>query len=75
MAANMVGTARKNENSAALFLDKPWESPPIMVAAERDTRLAFRGSANQRLIDVKQSLSLGQVVLWEDPAAVISINN
>ena len=52
-----------------ILIDGPY------VAAERDTRLAFRGSANQRLIDVKQSLSLGQVVLWEDPAAVISINN
>lgn len=35
------------------------------VAAQRDLRLAFRGSSNQRLIDVQHSLAAGQVVLWE----------
>lgn len=31
----------------------------------KDIRLVFRGSSNQRIIDVKKSLSLGQVVLWK----------
>lgn len=31
----------------------------------RDTSLAFRGSSNQRLIDVPRSLLAGQAVLWE----------
>ncbi len=31
-----------------------------------DITLRFRGSSNQRLIDVPQSLEAGQVVLWED---------
>ncbi|BBB93245.1 MAG TPA: anaerobic ribonucleoside-triphosphate reductase activating protein [Methylomusa anaerophila] len=35
---------------------------------EKDLRLAFRGSCNQRLIDVPCSLAHGQAVLWEDPA-------
>lgn len=30
----------------------------------KDISLRFRGSSNQRLIDVKQSLSEGRVVLW-----------
>lgn len=34
---------------------------------ERDLRLAFRGSRNQRLIDVPKSLAAGCVVLWQDP--------
>ncbi|MHC1758387.1 MAG: anaerobic ribonucleoside-triphosphate reductase activating protein [Negativicutes bacterium] len=34
----------------------------------RDLGLAFRGSANQRLIDVPASLKSGQVVEWADPA-------
>ena len=34
---SMVGTARKKENSAAVFLFNPWVNPPIMVAAERET--------------------------------------
>lgn len=31
-----------------------------------DISLRFRGSANQRIIDVKQSLAAGQPVLWQD---------
>ena len=31
-----------------------------------DITLRFRGSSNQRLIDVPQTLSSGQVVLWQD---------
>lgn len=32
----------------------------------RDVTLKWRGSSNQRVIDVKKSLELGQVVLWCD---------
>ena len=35
------------------------------IAAQRSTDLLFRGSANQRLIDVQQSLIKGEVVLWQ----------
>lgn len=45
-----------------ILIDGPYQE------AKRNTRLAFRGSANQRLINVSLSLKLGQVVLWEDPA-------
>lgn len=45
-----------------ILIDGPYK------AAERDTRLAFRGSANQRLINVNLSLKFGKVILWEDPA-------
>jgi anaerobic ribonucleoside-triphosphate reductase activating protein len=34
----------------------------------RDIGLAFRGSANQRLIDVPQSCAQGRAVEWSDPA-------
>lgn len=36
------------------------------IEAKKDLMLRFRGSSNQRLIDVKQSLATGTVVLWED---------
>ena len=36
------------------------------VAALRDTSLRFRGSSNQRLIDVPASLKAGRVVTWDD---------
>lgn len=35
------------------------------IQAQRDTSLRFRGSANQRLIDVPRSLSTGKVVAWQ----------
>ena len=35
------------------------------VEALKDIRLVFRGSSNQRVIDVKKSLEAGEVVLWE----------
>lgn len=35
------------------------------VQAKRDEELLFRGSSNQRLIDVPKSLQAGYVVNWE----------
>lgn len=35
------------------------------VLGQRDIRLAFRGSTNQRLIDVQKSINQGKVVLYE----------
>jgi anaerobic ribonucleoside-triphosphate reductase activating protein len=35
------------------------------IEAEKDLRLAFRGSRNQRIIDVQASRRAGSVVLWK----------
>ncbi len=35
------------------------------VESERDVSLRFRGSRNQRMIDVKKSLESGKVVAWD----------
>lgn len=35
------------------------------IEAERDITLRFRGSRNQRIIDVQKSLASGEVILWE----------
>ncbi len=45
-------------------LDVLVDSPFLM--AERDTKLRFRGSSNQRLIDVQRSLATNEIVLWSD---------
>ena len=37
VAPNMVGTAKKKENSAAALRVSPCDIPPTMVAMERDT--------------------------------------
>lgn len=34
--------------------------------SKRDTDLTFRGSSNQRIIDCKESLTKGEVVLWRN---------
>lgn len=47
-----------------VLVDGPFE------AAGRDETLLFRGSRNQRLIDVPASLQTGKVVLWEADTSV-----
>ena len=34
--------------------------------AKKDLTLQFRGSSNQRIIDVQASLEASEVVLWKD---------
>lgn len=36
------------------------------VLSERNLKLRFRGSSNQRIIDVQRSLAQNKVVLWKD---------
>lgn len=43
-----------------ILVDGPYQGE------KRDLRLAFRGSSNQRLIDVPTSIKLGETVLWEE---------
>lgn len=46
------------------YLDVLVDGPFIMD--KKDLSLRFRGSSNQRLIDVPASLAKGEVVLWND---------
>ena len=46
------------------YLDVLVDGPFVM--AKKDLNLRFRGSSNQRLIDVPASLESGSVVLWKD---------
>ena len=36
------------------------------VEEKKDISLKFRGSSNQRLIDMKKTMAEGKVVLWEE---------
>ncbi|MBP5643529.1 MAG: anaerobic ribonucleoside-triphosphate reductase activating protein [Bacteroidales bacterium] len=42
------------------------------IEAQKDPDLLFRGSRNQRLIDVKASLKSGKVVHYYDPMTMVS---
>lgn len=46
------------------YLDVLVDGP--FVESKKDLTLRFRGSSNQRLIDVPASLAAGEVVLWQD---------
>ena len=46
------------------YLDVLVDGP--FVLEKKDLSLRFRGSSNQRIIDVPASLQKGEVVLWED---------
>ncbi|MBQ2133916.1 MAG: 4Fe-4S cluster-binding domain-containing protein, partial [Bacteroidales bacterium] len=46
------------------YLDVLVDGP--FVAAKKNLSLRFRGSENQRLIDVKASLATGKIILWDD---------
>jgi anaerobic ribonucleoside-triphosphate reductase activating protein len=56
---------RRLIEAADILVDGPF------IQAQKNIDLRFRGSANQRLIDVPQSLASGRVVLWEEGNDVI----
>lgn len=35
------------------------------IESKRDISLPYRGSYNQRLIDIQQSLQKGEIILWQ----------
>lgn len=51
-------------SSAYLLIDGPY------ILAEQDFNLAYRGSRNQRLIDLPRSLRAGHAVEWEQSGRV-----
>ena len=55
-----LGDCREYLSYLDVLVDGPF------VEAKKNLSLRFRGSENQRLIDVPASLSAGEVILWED---------
>ena len=41
------------------------------VMEKKNISLKFRGSSNQRIIDVKKTLETGEVVLWEEQQSFV----
>jgi anaerobic ribonucleoside-triphosphate reductase activating protein len=46
------------------YLDVLVDGP--FIQAQKNLSLRFRGSENQRLIDVPASLKTGEIILWQD---------
>ena len=55
-----LGDTREYLSYLDVLVDGPF------VEAKKNLSLRFRGSVNQRIIDVPASLAAGEVVLWED---------
>ena len=55
-----LGDTREYLSYLDVLVDGPF------VQAKKNLSLRFRGSENQRLIDVQKSLASGEVILWED---------
>ena len=53
-----------NTDEYLSYLDVLVDGP--FVEAKKNLSLRFRGSENQRLIDVQASLTAGEIVLWQD---------
>lgn len=51
------------DNPLLQYIDVLVDGP--YIEAKRDLTLAFRGSSNQRIIDVQQSLKENKIILWE----------
>ena len=53
-----------NTSEYLSYLDVLVDGPFVM--AKKNLSLRFRGSENQRLIDVPKSLEAGEIILWDD---------
>ena len=60
MLSGRIGDVSEYLSYLDVLVDGPF------VLAKKNLSLRFRGSENQRLIDVKASLAAGQTILWDD---------
>ncbi len=60
IVSGRLGDTREYLGYLDVLVDGPF------VQAKKNLSLRFRGSENQRLIDVKRTREAGEVVLWED---------
>ena len=60
MLSGRIGDVSEYLSYLDVLVDGPF------VLAKKNLNLRFRGSENQRIIDVKASLAAGQTVLWDD---------
>ena len=60
MLSGKIGDVSEYLSYLDVLVDGPF------VQSRKNLRLRFRGSENQRIIDVKASLMAGETILWDD---------
>ena len=60
MLSGRIGDVSEYLSHLDVLVDGPF------VQEKKNLSLRFRGSENQRIIDVRASLAIGQTVLWDD---------
>jgi anaerobic ribonucleoside-triphosphate reductase activating protein len=60
MLSGRIGDVSEYLSYLDVLVDGPF------VQAKKNLSLRFRGSENQRIIDVKASLAAGETILWDD---------
>ena len=60
MLSGRIGDVSEYLSYLDVLVDGPF------VLAKKNLSLRFRGSENQRIIDVKASLAAGETILWDD---------
>ena len=60
LSGHLGQTAKELLQQCDVLVDGPF------MEEKKNLRLKFRGSENQRLLDVQKTLACGQAVLWED---------
>ena len=62
--------ARHDEATNALLAEIDVLVDGRFIAEEKDISLQFRGSRNQRIIELRPTLESGEIVWWQDPINV-----
>ena len=62
----LLARAEREPEVAALLHETDVLVDGPFIEAKKNLSLRFRGSENQRLIDVPASLAAGEVILWQD---------
>jgi len=44
------------------------------ILEQRDMTLCYKGSSNQRIIDIPKSLSSGEIILWKSEVVAVEQN-
>ena len=62
---DIQGSICENQTRRAIVLSSDVFVDGQYIDLQRDITLPYRGSSNQRLIDIQKSLQKGEIALWK----------